>query len=119
MFDGPLEDPATGSAVAALAGLLAKERGQGVWAFNFVQGVEMGRRNEVEVIVVSNEVEKVELGQRGRDYGGNIIAVIMMYIMRANIELFFALDSPSSFKGYKKWPLHHRKRGLPLTLRYH
>ena len=65
MFDGPLEDPATGSAAAALAGWLAKERGQGVWAFDFVQGVKMGRRSEVEVIVevnASSEVEKVELG---------------------------------------------------------
>ena len=65
MFDGPLEDPATGSAAAALAGWLAKEKGQGVWAFNFVQGVEMRRRSEVEVIVgvnASSEIEKVELG---------------------------------------------------------
>lgn len=65
MFDGPLEDPATGSAAAALAGWLAEERGQGVWEFNVVQGVEMGRRSEVEVIVgvnASSEVVKVELG---------------------------------------------------------
>lgn len=65
MFDGPLEDPATGSAAAALAGWLAKERGQGEWTFNFVQGKKMGRRSEIEVIVEINascEVEKVELG---------------------------------------------------------
>jgi len=65
MFDGPLEDPATGSAAAALAGWLAKERGQGVWTFNFVQGEKMGRKSEIEVIVGVNarsEVEKVELG---------------------------------------------------------
>lgn len=40
MFDGPLEDPATGSAAATLAGWLAKERGQGVWVFDVVQGGE-------------------------------------------------------------------------------
>ena len=65
MFDGPLEDPATGSAAAALSGWLARERGQGAWAFNLVQGVEMGRISEIEVIVgvnASGEVEKVELG---------------------------------------------------------
>ena len=65
MFDGPLEDPATGSAAATLASWLAKERGQGVWTFHVVQGVEMGRRGEVEVMVgvdAGSEVERVELG---------------------------------------------------------
>lgn len=65
MFDGSLEDPATGSATAALAAWLAKDREQGVWQFNVVQGVEMGRRSELEAMVevnASGKVEKVELG---------------------------------------------------------
>jgi len=64
MFDGSLEDPATGSAAATLTAWLAKERGQGVWQFDIVQGSEMGRRSEIEAMVGVNaggEVEKVEL----------------------------------------------------------
>ncbi|KAJ3573492.1 hypothetical protein NP233_g2402 [Leucocoprinus birnbaumii] len=60
-----LEDPATGSAASTLAGWLAKRRGPGSWKFEIVQGVEMGRRSDIEVQVgvgQDGEVKKVELG---------------------------------------------------------
>jgi PhzF family phenazine biosynthesis protein len=51
MFDGMLEDPATGSAASTLAGWLAQKRGHGRWQLEIVQGVEMGRRSEITVVV--------------------------------------------------------------------
>jgi PhzF family phenazine biosynthesis protein len=51
MFDGMLEDPATGSAASTLAGWLAQKKGHGRWQFEIVQGVEMGRRSEITVVV--------------------------------------------------------------------
>jgi PhzF family phenazine biosynthesis protein len=64
---GSREDPGTGSASSGLgcylAGLEGKEKG--VVKFKFEQGVEMGRRNEIEVDVTRSEggvgVEKVVL----------------------------------------------------------
>jgi trans-2,3-dihydro-3-hydroxyanthranilate isomerase len=47
-LDGIPEDPATGSAAAALAALLAETLGRDV-ALAIVQGVEMGRRSEIAV----------------------------------------------------------------------
>ncbi|KAJ8077976.1 hypothetical protein AAF712_005596 [Marasmius tenuissimus] len=51
MFEGSIEDPATGSAVSTLAVYLAMEKGEGRWEFSITQGVEMGRRSEIEVTV--------------------------------------------------------------------
>ncbi|KAJ6551197.1 hypothetical protein B0H19DRAFT_1072950 [Mycena capillaripes] len=51
MFDGTMEDPATGSAASTLGGWLALRRGPGVHTFDLVQGVEMGRRSEIRVVV--------------------------------------------------------------------
>jgi trans-2,3-dihydro-3-hydroxyanthranilate isomerase len=50
--DGVPEDPATGSANAALAGLLASlDSGGGVRRFRIAQGVEMGRPSLLEAVV--------------------------------------------------------------------
>ena len=66
MFERMLEDPATGSAASTLCGWLAKTRkGEGKHAFNILQGVEMGRKSEIEVTVEirkGGEIEKIELG---------------------------------------------------------
>jgi len=66
MFDRTLEDPATGSAASTLGGWLAKtRRGEGKHTFNIMQGVEMGRKSEIEVTVEirkDGEIEKIELG---------------------------------------------------------
>lgn len=65
MIDGLLEDPATGSAASTLGGWLALNKGPGMWQFKIVQGVEMGRRSEIEVTVqidLTGQVEKIELG---------------------------------------------------------
>ncbi|KIY66405.1 Diaminopimelate epimerase-like protein [Cylindrobasidium torrendii FP15055 ss-10] len=51
MFEGKFEDPATGSAASTLCGWLAEQKGDGKWAFDLVQGVEMGRRSEIKVFV--------------------------------------------------------------------
>ncbi|KAG6820134.1 hypothetical protein H0H93_005009 [Arthromyces matolae] len=66
MFDGPLEDPATGSAASTLGGWLGKNRkGTGKWDIEIVQGVEMGRKSEISVQVEvgsDGEVDKIKLG---------------------------------------------------------
>lgn len=65
LFLGTLEDPATGSAASTLAGWLARRKGPGSWKFEIIQGVEMGRRSDIEVQVEvgsNGEVVKVELG---------------------------------------------------------
>ncbi|MEM9348692.1 MAG: PhzF family phenazine biosynthesis protein [Pseudomonadota bacterium] len=49
----PAEDPAAGSASGALASLLAKDAQGGASEFRIIQGVEMGRRSEIEVTVPS------------------------------------------------------------------
>ncbi|KAJ7100755.1 hypothetical protein B0H15DRAFT_460237 [Mycena belliarum] len=51
MFDGTMEDPATGSAASTLGGWLALRRGPGRHTFDLVQGVEMGRRSQIRVVV--------------------------------------------------------------------
>jgi PhzF family phenazine biosynthesis protein len=64
MFDGVAEDPATGSAACSLGGWLAQKKGPGQRRIEFVQGVEMGRRSEICVIVdvgSSGEIKKLEL----------------------------------------------------------
>lgn len=66
MFDRTLEDPATGSAASTLCGWLAKTRkGEGKHTFSILQGVEIGRKSEIEVTVEiskDGEIEKIELG---------------------------------------------------------
>ncbi|MDY7116815.1 PhzF family phenazine biosynthesis protein [Halomonas sp. SSL-5] len=44
---GVREDPATGSAAAALAGYLAQNRGIGRWRWQIEQGIEMGRPSRI------------------------------------------------------------------------
>lgn len=44
---GVREDPATGSAAAALAGHLAQSRGVGRWRWQIKQGIEMGRPSRI------------------------------------------------------------------------
>ncbi|KAJ7176797.1 hypothetical protein C8R46DRAFT_1077350 [Mycena filopes] len=51
MLDGTLEDPATGSAASTLGGWLAIRRGPGVHTIDIEQGVDMGRRSEIRVVV--------------------------------------------------------------------
>ncbi|KAM3413726.1 hypothetical protein BST61_g10414 [Cercospora zeina] len=67
MIEGLIEDPATGSAGCGLACHVALKRGRSrITKFGILQGVEMGRRSEVEVVVRLSEdlraVEEVELG---------------------------------------------------------
>jgi len=51
MFDGTMEDPATGAAASTLGGWLALRRGPGVHTIDIEQGIEMGRRSEIRVVV--------------------------------------------------------------------
>ncbi|KAG6863354.1 hypothetical protein C0991_006501 [Blastosporella zonata] len=65
MFDGALEDPATGSAASTLAGSLAMKKGNGKHKIEIVQGVEMGRRSEICVEVevgADGIVQRIDLG---------------------------------------------------------
>lgn len=65
MFDATMEDPATGSAASTLAGHLALQKGPGKWAFHLTQGVEMGRKSDINVWVEvgqDNQIMSVELG---------------------------------------------------------
>jgi PhzF family phenazine biosynthesis protein len=56
MIEGPLEDPATGSAASDLVAYLSLQEGKPneVLAFEIVQGVEMGRRSEITIDVEMN-----------------------------------------------------------------
>ncbi|KAJ9653875.1 hypothetical protein H2198_006984 [Neophaeococcomyces mojaviensis] len=61
-----LEDPATGSASAALTGYLALQKGQaGIHKFEIDQGVEMGRASKIFVDITvgkyGKEIDKIEL----------------------------------------------------------
>ncbi|KAF5353989.1 hypothetical protein D9756_007073 [Leucocoprinus leucothites] len=65
MMRGTFEDAATGSAASTLGGWLGKRKGPGKWVIEMVQGVEMGRRSEIEVRVqVDNDggIQGIELG---------------------------------------------------------
>ena len=57
MIEGPLEDPATGSAASDLAAYLAVTEGADnkTLAYEIVQGVEMGRRSEIFIEVEMKE----------------------------------------------------------------
>ncbi|KAL4803933.1 hypothetical protein BDV18DRAFT_143492 [Aspergillus unguis] len=61
---GNLEDPATGSAASGLAAFLSLKEGRaGQFAYDVVQGVEIGRRSEIGVEIVAGEksIESLEL----------------------------------------------------------
>jgi predicted PhzF superfamily epimerase YddE/YHI9 len=49
MIEGPLEDPATGSAASALTAYLSLKEGTSgeCLSYEIIQGVEMGRRSEI------------------------------------------------------------------------
>ncbi|KAL0576344.1 hypothetical protein V5O48_005642 [Marasmius crinis-equi] len=66
MFEGSIEDPATGSAASTLAVYLATKKGEGKWTFSVVQGVEIGRRSEIEVYVeLDKDTRVLNLGLVG------------------------------------------------------
>lgn len=61
---GNLEDPATGSAASGLTAYLSLKEGRvGRFVYDIVQGVEMGRRSEIGLEVVTGEkgIESLEL----------------------------------------------------------
>jgi len=65
MMLGTWEDPACGAGSSALGGWLGKRKGAGSWKIEIIQGVEIGRRSEIEVHVEiggDGEVKKLELG---------------------------------------------------------
>ena len=66
MIEGPLEDPATGSAASDLVSYLSLNNGKAgeILKYELVQGVEMGRRSEISIDVVMAKdggIEKVYL----------------------------------------------------------
>jgi trans-2,3-dihydro-3-hydroxyanthranilate isomerase len=65
---GVAEDPATGSANVALAGLLAScaPEADGTFAWRIAQGVEMGRPSLLEASAIkrAGEVETIRIGGR-------------------------------------------------------
>ncbi|KAH9476065.1 putative isomerase [Psilocybe cubensis] len=64
LFSDGIEDPATGSAASTLGGWLAQKRGEGSHQISIVQGVEMGRRSEIEVSVdigSDKKIQKIQL----------------------------------------------------------
>jgi trans-2,3-dihydro-3-hydroxyanthranilate isomerase len=71
-FDGVPEDPATGSANCALAGLLAhhEQAGTGMFAWRIAQGVEMGRPSLLET-----RAEKSDGGVTDTWVGGTCVMV--------------------------------------------
>ncbi|KAJ7779232.1 hypothetical protein B0H16DRAFT_1501998 [Mycena metata] len=60
MFDGTLEDPATGSAASTLGGWLGLRRGPGVHIISIEQGVDMGRPSEIKVVVDVGEDREIK-----------------------------------------------------------
>ena len=65
MIEGRMEDPATGSAAAALSALLALKHKLQSASFRITQGVEMGRRSDIGMTVKLTDaldaVERIEL----------------------------------------------------------
>jgi PhzF family phenazine biosynthesis protein len=65
MIDGIMEDPATGSASCALGALLSLRARERSVIYEITQGVEMGRRSDIGMVVTLKEgldgVEKLEL----------------------------------------------------------
>lgn len=89
MFEGLLEDPATGSAASAFAGWLAlrrltKNSAEGnrtkTLVIEVVQGVEMGRRSEISVSVSVEEKLGGELQVVGVDLQGGAISVLNGFV---------------------------------------
>ncbi|KAJ7779209.1 hypothetical protein B0H16DRAFT_808859 [Mycena metata] len=60
MFDGTLEDPATGAAASTLSGWLASKRGPGLHTIDIEQGVDMGRKSEIRVVVDVGEDREIK-----------------------------------------------------------
>jgi trans-2,3-dihydro-3-hydroxyanthranilate isomerase len=66
---GVREDPATGSAAAALAGRLAEsKKGDGKWQWQIEQGIEMGRPSQIFA-----EAERLDQGLAIRIAGQAVI----------------------------------------------
>jgi PhzF family phenazine biosynthesis protein len=61
MIEGPLEDPATGSAASALTAYFSLKEGvsNGVRKYEIVQGVEMGRRSEIAIDVEMESEDRI------------------------------------------------------------
>ena len=57
MIEGPFEDPATGSAACALSAFLILKLKRYSMCFSITQGVEMGRKSDIEVYVMLNDVQ--------------------------------------------------------------
>ncbi|KAL4902843.1 hypothetical protein BDW74DRAFT_58510 [Aspergillus multicolor] len=78
MILGNLEDPATGSAASGLTAYLSlKEERTGRFGYDVVQGVEMGRRSDIGLEVVTGEkgIESLELrGSAVQVSEGSIVA---------------------------------------------
>jgi trans-2,3-dihydro-3-hydroxyanthranilate isomerase len=78
-FDGVPEDPATGSANCALAGVLSHYDGarDGTRSWRIAQGVEMGRPSQIDVFVrkQAGTIERVEISGRCVDVMRGSIAV--------------------------------------------
>jgi len=62
MIEGPLEDPATGSAASDLAAYLSLNEGKAgaTLKYELIQGVEIGRRSEIFIDVVMAEDSGIE-----------------------------------------------------------
>ncbi|KAF2819749.1 Diaminopimelate epimerase-like protein [Ophiobolus disseminans] len=61
MIEGPLEDPATGSAASALTAYLSLKEGNAneTLRYELVQGVEMGRRSEILIDIQMNNDKSI------------------------------------------------------------
>jgi PhzF family phenazine biosynthesis protein len=61
MIEGPMEDPATGSAASCLAAYLSLKEGGDIKTLKYelVQGVEMGRRSEIFIEIEMTEDRSV------------------------------------------------------------
>ncbi|KAL2130593.1 hypothetical protein VTI74DRAFT_6205 [Chaetomium olivicolor] len=79
MLSATFEDPATGSAASALASYLTiRERAVDGASFRITQGVEMGRRSEIEIETVARveEGESGEVGIKELFLGGTAVEVM-------------------------------------------
>ncbi len=65
-LQGMMEDPATGSANAALTGLLASLEADGTHRFRIAQGVEMGRPSRLDTTALKQDGAVTEIRVAGR-----------------------------------------------------